>query len=110
MNRREAELIERGVKALERLAGANEEIIKIANEEKFTVEEGSSTCPYCGKLNPEVTQLGSGGSGPVSEFVLVAETHCCNRTVYCVPVSIQILPNEAMQQLQKGGNENGSTR
>lgn len=106
MEGRTEELANRAVMALERLAGANEEIIRLANEEPI-VENGPPVCPHCGKLNPSVTQLNAGGSGPLNDFQLVGETHCCNRQVYCVPVAIVAFPKQEMAndaKFQMGGS------
>jgi hypothetical protein len=45
--------------------------------------------------------------GPVDEYVLVAETECCNRKVYCVPVQMLIAPSVDVAlewtKMKKGG-------
>lgn len=103
---RELELLAKGVTALERIAAAFE------REESVEIEGvPPSVCPFCETQNPTVTQLGV-GVGPVDEFVLVGETHCCNKTVFCVPVQMLIAPNRSaldeIQGAKKGGNHDGS--
>ena len=79
---------ERLISAVERVADANEKLLAIAEEEQITMSEpGPPVCPHCGKLDPIVTQLGAeGGSGELSEFVMRAETHCCQKVLYAVAV------------------------
>jgi hypothetical protein len=97
-----SEFERRVVLALERIAAAFE------NTEEEVVQEGAppSVCPFCGTENPTVSQLGI-GAGPVDEFVLIGETHCCNRTVYGVPVQMLIAPDrttvDELQIAKKGG-------
>lgn len=80
--------IDKLIAAVERQAEATEQMLTIAREEQITMAEpGPPVCPHCGKLNPTVTQIGeTSGSGELSEFVMQAETHCCNRSIYCVPI------------------------
>ena len=103
MEGRVLELLERGVLALEKQVRIVEEEVQNQGQEGVLPSE----CPICGKTNPTVTQLRL-GSGPVDDFVLVGETHCCDKTVFAVPVQMLIVPNiEAVTDLQstlKGGN------
>src|SRR4051812_5452577 len=93
----------------ERIAVALERMVEMTKQEiESQGQEGAppSECPHCGMLNPTMTQLRL-GSGPVDDFVLVGETHCCNKTVFAVPVQMVIAPNvEAaleIQSIKKGG-------
>lgn len=82
----EEEMLKAAVAALERQATASEKLLELAEREEIVgVEPGPSVCPNCGALNPEVTPLQDGGSGPLDTFVLMVETHCCNKTMYCIP-------------------------
>jgi hypothetical protein len=107
MDGRECELLERLVLAQER------HVQLIENELENQTQEGAppSECPNCGKMNPVVTQLRL-GAGPVDEFVLVGETHCCNKAVFAVPVQMVIAPNieaaKEIQEIKKGGMKNGT--
>jgi hypothetical protein len=75
---------ERLVKAMERSAVAQEDLIRLATEEReelATAEEsmplGLPICPHCGTLNPEIRN--EGGSGSFAEFILLAHCgHCQN--------------------------------
>jgi hypothetical protein len=78
-------MVDRIVEALERNAIATEKMLAIAENEQIQFEQGPPICPGCGRPNPTVTQLET-GSGPLAEFVMKAETHCCNHVIYAVPV------------------------
>lgn len=95
-------------KHLDRQATAAEKLLELAEREEMTVERGPSICPGCGKLNPTVTQLEGDGSGPLDEFVLKGETHCCNKTVYAIPDAWAVVNHRdeasSLLELQKGGN------
>lgn len=101
------ELLTQAVDALNRSANATEKMLELASKETATLAEpGLPVCPHCGQLNPVVTQLGAGGSGPIADFVLMAETHCCNKTVYAVPLSFDTFVNKEMALAwlsEKGG-------
>ena len=78
----------RKVEAMERLAIATENMLKLAErEEMVMMEPGPTQCPGCGVPNPEITQLQAGSSGRIDEYVLIGETKCCNRVIYAVPTS-----------------------
>ena len=85
------------ISAVERNAVATEDMLKLAKEEQLVMQEpGPAICPHCGKLDPVITELqqqGEAGSGPLSEFVIAGETHCCNRVIYAVPVAFDCLPD-----------------
>lgn len=82
-------LLTQVVKALERSAEATENMLALATAEtEATMEPGPPVCPNCGRVDPVVTQIQEGGEGRLSEFVIVGETHCCNKTVYAVPAGL----------------------
>lgn len=97
------------VTALNRNADATEAMLDIARAEQIVMAEpGPSVCPHCGKLDPVVTQLGAeGGSGELSEFVMRAETHCCNQIVYAIPLGWDTTTSADMAadilKIKKGG-------
>lgn len=93
-------LLTSAVKALERNAEATEEMLKIANSEQLVTQEpGPPVCPHCGKVDPEITDVSeSGGSGFLSGFVIVGETHCCNKTLYAVPFVYDTFTSAEMAQ------------
>jgi hypothetical protein len=94
------------VVAVERQATAAEKLLELAEREELVgVEPGPSVCPGCGRLNPEITPLQNDGSGPLDNYVLIAETHCCNSTVYCVPDTWSVVTHkdEALSLLHMKG-------
>lgn len=105
---RDRKMIERAVDALERNAEATEKMLALAQTDVAEMAEvGPPVCPHCGRLNPVVTQLGADGAGPLGDFVMVAETHCCNRTLYAVPhafdTAISLDLAQALLNERKGG-------
>lgn len=109
LKKKERELVERVVVALENGAKAQQDLLEIAKQEQFTIEQGPPVCPNCGKLNPTVTQLfREDASGPLSDFVMEVETHCCNRTVYCLATAWDVVMHveiiEELLAMRKGGN------
>lgn len=95
------------INALERTAKAQEDLLELAKDEVVTIERGPSICPGCGKPNPEITQLAVDGSGKIDEFVLMAETHCCNKTIYGIPDAWSLVRDKteaiAFMEMKKGG-------
>jgi hypothetical protein len=89
-----AEDIKRVVIALERSADANEKLLEIANNEQLILDEGPVVCPHCGAQDPIVTPREEGGSGPLSEFVVIADTNCCARVIYAVPSSYVVFDKQ----------------
>jgi hypothetical protein len=68
---------------LEALGGIREGIEKLASDPEVEIQAGPAMCPHCGKENPTVTILMDGeASGPLGEWVLMAECHHCNHTFY----------------------------
>lgn len=98
--------------ALERQATAAEKLLELAErEEMVQVESGPPVCPGCGKLNPIVSQVQAGGDGPLHEFVMKVETHCCNKTMYAFAETWVMAPNLAyfesyIEQRRGGRNDN----
>jgi len=100
------------VAAVLRNAEATEAMLALAKEEQIVMSEpGPPQCPHCGKLDPEITELGEkGGSGKLSEFVIAGETHCCNRPIYAIPIGFDTTVSLEMVQdimTMKGGKNGG---
>jgi hypothetical protein len=77
--------LDRIADAMERTAKANEELIRLATEERDSGESlvGPPLCPHCGMFDPKVRS--EGGDGQMSEFALVAACGHCNGMIYAVP-------------------------
>jgi hypothetical protein len=113
--------VERGVKqvvtALERGAKANEALLELAKSEQAAFnagwEPGPPICPSCGAADPEVEQVETGGSGPLSHFIFVGETRCCQRTIYGVPQGWSLFDNREIVKdfvQQRAVNHDRSSR
>lgn len=91
------ELLGRIADALERGAKAQEDLITLATEERDTGESlvAPPLCPHCGMFNPSVAQEG-GGSGHMTEYVLVAKCDHCKAVIYAVPQGWLCYPNADM--------------
>jgi hypothetical protein len=70
------------VSAVERIAVANEELIRLATEERDTGDSARVPpfCPHCGVFDPEIRN--QGGAGKMGEFVLVAGCTNCGKTFF----------------------------
>jgi len=79
------QLAARLVEATERSAKANEELIRLATEERDTGESifGPPFCPHCGTFNPSVSN--EGGTGAMAEFVLIATCGNCKKVFFAFP-------------------------
>jgi hypothetical protein len=90
---------------LERMADALE---KLAADPDVEIDAGPAFCPHCGTLNPVVTVLNTDGAGNLEDFILVAECHECNHTMYGVVESWSMFNShvalEADIALRKGGS------
>lgn len=83
---RDRALLERAVSALERNAKASEALIELATEEEKMADLAPPPyCPHCGALDPEVSAVGAGASGKLSEFVLIARCTKCHEILYGLP-------------------------
>lgn len=83
------------VEAVTRQAEAGEALLALAKEEQIVMAEaGPPVCPHCGALDPMVTETGAGGEGPLSHFVMVGETHCCNKPIYAIAEGWVTVPNQ----------------
>lgn len=103
-----AKALEPVVQALERSAKANEDLLTLATQEQIVMAEpGPPVCPFCGRLDPEVTQVAADGDGPLGDFVMAAEAHCCNKVLYAVPLGFDTFTRIEMAQdaltQRKGG-------
>lgn len=113
MDKRTEDLVNKGLAVLERSAKAQENLLKIVESEQFTVEQGPPVCPSCGRMNPTVTEIAvDDSSGPLADFVMVAEVHCCNKRIYCVATGWDTFDNvelvKEFMSMKKGGISNGS--
>jgi hypothetical protein len=84
--------IARLLDSLERIAKANEELIRLAVEEREEVPAEPLACPNCQKRNPRVR--GTGGEGPLSEFVLIATCQECGHRLVAVPRGMDVTTPE----------------
>jgi len=75
MTSRQEELIERGVRALERMA----------EDPVIQVETGPPVCPHCEKINPTVRVEETTATGALGEFIIQAHCTHCNHVFYAVP-------------------------
>lgn len=77
IGRREWELLERGVKALE----------KIAEEPVLQTEGGPPVCPHCNSLNPRVRIAASDETvGPFVQFFVPMKCENCGHVFFAVPL------------------------
>ena len=78
--------LERMADASERMAVANEQLIKLATEERDSGDSilGPPFCPHCNTFDPKLRQIGT-GTGQMSEFILEAACDNCGNRVYGVP-------------------------
>jgi hypothetical protein len=95
------------VRELRRTADATEEMLAMARNEQQSVvfEGGPPICPNCGAANPVVTTAMDSGSGPLDQFVMIGEAHCCNRTIYGVPQSWEMFIDRDAVRHFVGGRE-----
>lgn len=101
---KEAEAIwQRIADSLERTAVANEQIVKLATDERDAGDNifGPPFCPHCGMLNP--TCRSEGGEGEMAEFVLVAHCHNCGNILYAVPQGWLVFTNAESAKAQIEG-------
>lgn len=98
--------VQRLIKAVERLADANEEIVKLAKQDEVPVIEmtpGPAYCPHCGEHNPRIVSR-SGGDGMMAEFVLSAECQKCGLPFYATVEGWQVFKSvDEVREHQKGG-------
>jgi hypothetical protein len=73
------------VEATERSAKAQEELIRLATEERDYGDNlvGPPLCPHCGMFDPKIRN--EGGAGQMSEFILVAVCGSCENIIHAVP-------------------------
>lgn len=100
----ELELFERLVVASERSAKANEDLIRLATDERDIRENMPliPNCPHCGYPDPVVR--GAGGTGPMSEFKMAGICQSCRGMVIAVPVEGMVLftSEEAVEEYLEG--------
>ena len=86
-----------------RIAHANEELIRLATEERDTGESifGPPFCPHCGTFNPSVSN--EGGRGAMAEFTLIGRCGNCENTFYAFPQGwlCYATRDEAMQEMER---------
>lgn len=97
--------LSRVVGALERSAKAQEDLIRLATEERDFQELVWQTpsCPFCGTMNPTISNRG--GEGLFAEFVLVAECGNCENQFFAVPMQWDYFKtrNEALNEIEGRG-------
>jgi hypothetical protein len=78
---------ERLLGILERTAKAQEDLIRLATEEREVGETMIEPpfCPHCGRLNPAIRS--EGGRGDFNEYILIAHCENCNNTFLAVPAN-----------------------
>lgn len=78
---------ERAVRALERLADANEAIVKLASDEREDAEGiprfAPAICPHCLKTDPEVAI--EAAEGRFEEMIVIAHCRNCGQRFFGVP-------------------------
>ena len=105
MERHEQQLLERGVKALE----------KLAEDPTVEFETGPPICPNCGIFNPVVSINENASSGPLSHFMAMVQCDNCSEFFYLVPmhwltftrlteVQVEIARREAILNVGNGQN------
>lgn len=93
------------------LKGIRESLEKLASDPEIEVEAGPAFCPHCGTMNPQVTIMPTEGAGRLLEFVLVAECHHCNHTLFGIVESWSMFTSsEALQAdlNERAGVSNGN--
>lgn len=97
--------LKRIIGALERSAKAQEDLIRLATEERDLQELVWTTpvCPFCGTTNPTITNRG--GEGPMAEFVLVADCGNCQSQFFAIPMQWNYYKtrNEAINEVEGRG-------
>jgi uncharacterized protein with PIN domain len=68
---------------LERIASGIE---KLGEDPVIQVETAPPVCPHCETINPVVSVEESGGTGPLSEFVIRCVCQKCKRVFYALPI------------------------
>jgi len=76
LTKKQEQLLERGVEAVERLA----------QDPVLEIEAAPPMCPHCGNFNPIVI-VTEGSDGPLSECVLYCQCQNCNQAFYAMPVT-----------------------
>lgn len=93
------------VKATERIAEANEALLRLATEEHQIANEAGAPlfCPSCGVENP--TLITEGGKGRLAEFLLVATCENCKERILASPSGWALISNdvdEVVKRLEGG--------
>lgn len=105
--------VSRIAEALERLAIANEDIVKLAKAEGeppvIEVEPGPAYCPHCGKEDPLIVTHSGDGAGRMSEFFLHATCRNCETTFYGLVQGWTLVTTvDDLREQLKGGRDNGN--
>jgi hypothetical protein len=104
----------RGIaKSSERTAKANEDLIRLATEEReSSVEPSPPFCPHCGFFNPPIHSAGGQGNGPLVEFVLPAQCDNCNQSFFAVPEGWVCLGSrdEVLNYIESKGGDTSDKR
>lgn len=99
LTRRQEEMLERAVTALERLA----------QDPVIEIEAAPPACPHCGQFNPTVT-VEKDTDGPLGECVLQARCGSCGRGFFALPITweMAISPDEVRQAMAERAELNGN--
>lgn len=103
-----SELLHRLVTATERSAFAQEELIRLATEEREerdheeTLPIGLPICPHCGTLNPSIRN--EGGGGPMGDFALLAQCDNCTHTFIAEPLGWAVFKTKEEYEGRKDDN------
>lgn len=96
-------------KSSERTAKANEDLIRLATEERETsVEASPPFCPHCGYFNPTIHSAGGQGEGELVNFLLPVTCGACNKPFFAIPEGWICLGNKDEVRgyfNARGGNE-----
>jgi hypothetical protein len=104
ITRRQEELMERAVSALERMA----------EDPVIEMETAPPVCPHCEKFNPDVRIHEAEASGPMSEFVIQAQCLTCIKVFYALPFqwaavrTVEEVKNLLEEKLTEGGYNQGN--
>jgi hypothetical protein len=81
MDQSERELLERGVRAIERLA----------EDPVIQVETKPPICPHCETMNPNVRVQEHEADGRLAEFVIQAECLKCHKLFLAMPMQWEVV-------------------
>jgi hypothetical protein len=97
MDGRDGTFAERILDSLDRIALANEELIRLAKDDRdlgdaIEAQPPPLLCPRCQTLDPSV-EIELFGRGKLSEFVFAARCESCREAFYVVPQGYDLTAN-----------------